>query len=297
MVLSLSPLPGDLGDGALGGASLEQSPQGIRLNAPLFDALQSTNRSSPPIPAIRPALLFRLYSENLHVRAKAKLQRDRLLSGPMIDIYVGPDKRHWSLHRNLLAHHSEILEFELSHGETDRLELPEHDPSGFELLVKWLYQGQLGDVSEFADATAKYEYGVSCHKLYLLSERFDLHTLKDLCMDQFRKALNESELVPDAEEMNELYKSSPDKSQFRRLIAQLAARQIMDPGTDRDVNDYRNCFLDNPEFAIELLASIRAATGGFLLDDPTESADACQWHDHVAGYCPVKGKGKTKQGK
>ena len=64
----------------------------------------------------------------------------------MIDIYVGEAKRHWSLHRNLLYHHSEVLEHELQGDEEkkpDRLDLPEYDPAGFELLVKWLYQVNL----------------------------------------------------------------------------------------------------------------------------------------------------------
>ena len=104
--------------------------------------------NAPPCPtvAVRPPLVARLYSNNLHIRAKAKLQRDRLLSGPMIDIYVGEAKRHWSLHRNLLYHHSEVLEHELQgDGEKkpDRIDLPEYDPAGFELLVKWLYQVNL----------------------------------------------------------------------------------------------------------------------------------------------------------
>lgn len=97
----------------------------------------------PTIP-VRPALAHRLNSHRLHVRAKAKLQRDRLLSGPMLDVYVGEDKRHWALHRNLLCHHSELLENELQ-GDNGKkknsLELPDHDPAGFEVCRFNLYRG------------------------------------------------------------------------------------------------------------------------------------------------------------
>ena len=151
-------------------------------DAPPREAPQLELAQQPEAPvgciAVRPALTHRLYSHRLHTRAKAKPQRDRLLSGPMIDIYVGADRRHRSLHRNLLCHHSEALENELlgdanSNSRKDRLDPTDHDPAGFELLVKWLYQGCL-DVSDFADANQKYDYVVNCHRLYLLCDRFDM---------------------------------------------------------------------------------------------------------------------------
>jgi hypothetical protein len=252
--------------------------------------------------AVRPALTHRLYSHRLHVRAKAKLQRDRLLSGHMIDIYVGESKRHWSLHRNLLCHHSEALENELlgeANAQTpkDRLELPDYDPAGFELLVKWLYQGSLDDVSDMADANQKYEYAVSCHKLYHLCDRFDMAQLKNVAMDQYRKGLNQAELVPDADEIDDIYRKSPSGSPFRTLMTRIAARQIMDPGSERDVDTYRECFENNPDFAIDLVKAIRSGTGGMLFDDPTDAGNECEYHDHQAGpNCHTKAKGKGKQG-
>ena len=102
----------------------------VKAGAPAKGALATR---CPDIP-VRPALAHRLNSHRLHVRAKAKLQRDRLLSGPMIDVYVGKDRRHWALHRNLLCHHSELLDSELEgdHGKyKSSLELPDQDPAGF----------------------------------------------------------------------------------------------------------------------------------------------------------------------
>jgi len=262
---------------------------------------------SPPSSAasrclpVRPVLAHRLNSHRLHVRAKAKLQRDRLLSGPMLDVFVGAARRHWALHRNLLCHHSERLEAEL-HGDGnkqhDRLELPEHDPAGFELLVKWLYQGKLDDVTDMADANQKYDYAVSCHKLYLLCDRFDMPQLKNVAMDQYRKGLNQAELVPDADEIADIYRQSPAGSPFRRLMTRIAARQIMDPASERDVETYRQCFESNSDFAIDMVKAIKHGTGGMLFDDPTDTGNECDYHDHDAGpNCHIKGKGRAKQGK
>jgi hypothetical protein len=289
---------GDDGDSDSDGGAPGQSLSEVDDSSVAPDAVDH-DAPRPRCLAVRPALAHRLYSHRLHVRAKAKLQRDRLLSGPMIDIYVGDARRRWTLHRSLLCHHSETLEAELEGtGKGDRkdaLELPEHDPAGFELLVKWLYQGKLDDVSDLPDATQKYEYAVHCHALYLLCDRFDMPQLKNVAMDQFRKGLNESELVPDADELDDIYRRSPVGSPFRRLMVKIAARQIMDPDSERDTETYRPCFAGNPDFAIELVNAIRAGTGGMLLDDPTEKGNECEYHDHEDGpHCNVKGKAKAK---
>lgn len=302
--------PPELADDADDGASDSSSGSDFALDAQSLSSEEADARAYAYVNApssaaarclpVRPALAHRLHSHRLHVRAKAKLQRDRLLSGPMLDIYVGAAKRHWALHRNLLCHHSELLEEELSAegNNHDKLELPDHDPAGFELLVKWLYQGKLDDVSEMVDANQKYEYAVSCHKLYRLCDRFDMPQLKNVAMDQYRKGLNQAELVPDADEIDDIYRQSPQGSPFRRLMTRIAARQIMDPDNDRDVETYRQCFEGNPDFAIELVKAIKHGTGGMLFDDPTEPGNECEYHDHNAGpNCHIKGKGKVKQGK
>ncbi|KAK8188006.1 uncharacterized protein BKA78DRAFT_320103 [Phyllosticta capitalensis] len=207
---------------------------------------------------------------------------------------------HWALHRNVLCYHSEYLASELQTNEStknkasNKLDLVEDDPKGFELLVKWLYQGKLEDVSSITDAGKKFEYAVACHKLYLLCERFDMPELKNMAIDQYRKGLNQARLVPDADEINEIYRESPDGSPFRTLVTRIAARQLMDPDNDKNAEDYRACFDSNPDFAVDLVNAIKAGTGGTLFTDPT-SGDECEYHDHEGGTdCHnnnTKGKG------
>jgi hypothetical protein len=237
--------------------------------------------------------------------AEAKEAHKRLLSGPTVDIYVGKERRHWSLHRKLLCHHSSYFETEFEghevpkakrEGKENKLELPDDDPRGFELLVKWLYQGMLEEVSDFVEDERKYDYAVACHKLYQLSDKFDMIALKNLAMDQYRRGLHEAELVPDAEEINEIYRASPVGSPFRTLMTKIAARQIMDPEIEKDAETYRKCFDDNPGFAVEMVNAIRYMSGGILFDDPTVGNE-CDYHDHSDGsgyHGQEKAKGKAK---
>lgn len=230
---------------------------------------------------------------------EAKRLRQRLLSGPTVDIYVGAQRRQWTLHRGLLCHHSSYFQSEFEDHEEPKtkksgqnvLELPDDDPAGFELLVKWLYQGQLEDVSDKSDEE-KYEHAVACYQLYLLCDKFDMLFLKNVAIDQYRKGLHEAQLVPDAEEINGIYRKSPLGSPFRKLMTRIAARQIMDPNVDKDAESYRVCFDGNPDFAVDMVNAIRYMSGGYLFEDPTE-ADECEYHDHSDGpNCHVKGKAK-----
>lgn len=271
-------------------------------NSPADPSRPGGEQSSPTEKWSRPALPYRIYSHRLRVQAHAKNERARLLSGPLVDIIVGVGdvKRQWSLHRNLLSYHSEYLASELQTNDAtknktgNKLELPEDDPKGFELLVKWLYQGKLDDVSDKPTAESKYDYAVACHKLYMLCERFDMPNLKNMAIDQYRKGLSLAELVPDADEINEIYHKSPEGSPFRVLMTRIAARQIMDPDADRNAESYRECFAASSDFAIDLVNAIKSGSGGVLFADPTRGDD-CTYHDHEHGP-NCYGKGKSKAG-
>lgn len=255
----------------------------------------------------RPSLLFRLHSDRLRVQANAKSLRERLLSGPLVDIYVGESKRHWALHRNLLAYHSDVFQEELQQQASEstptkskakqlessqavQLDLPGVDPSGFELFVKWMYQGKVEDVSSISEPQHKYSYAVACYNLHRLCDKFDIPRLKNIAMDQYRKGLAEAELVPDAEEINDIYRKSSEGSAFRKLVTKIAARQIMDPESEKDAESYRMCFESNPDFAIDLVNAIKDGTGGVLFEDATEGNN-CEFHDHSEGpNCHIRGK-------
>jgi hypothetical protein len=210
-----------------------------------------------------------------------------LLSGSVIEIFVGPEQKHWILHQNLLIHHSRFFdESHVINGEHKRVKdgklyLPDEDVGAFELLVKWLYQGSIEDVSR-KPQDQKWDYAFTCQKLYLLANTIGLSELRNLAIDQFRKGCHESGLVPGPEEMVPIYHRTPEASPFRKLVSKIAARQIMDPNNKRDASTYRQCFEASAEFAVDVINEIRIATNGMLFDDPTEGA-SCRFHVHDNG--------------
>ena len=211
----------------------------------------------------------------------------RLLSGPLVDVYVGANRKHWCIHRNVLCHHSEYFNIELGGdtkklgSKTSKLELLEDDPLAFEFLVKWLYQGKIDDVTDLP-MEQKWDHAETCQKLYFLCDRVKMPVLKNLAIDQFRKGCNEAGLVPGPEEMRPVYEKTPANSPFRKLVSKIAARQIMDPESEKDAASYRDVFQASPDFAIDVVNAIRKGAGGKLLEDPT-ATDHCSYHQHENG--------------
>ncbi|KAI4114990.1 MAG: hypothetical protein LQ345_004331 [Seirophora villosa] len=206
-----------------------------------------------------------------------------------MDLYVGQSRRHWCLHQDLLCYHTPY--FQGSNGSNDKqkpgkIELLDEDPQAFELLVKWLYQGRLDDVSDMP-MDKKWDYADACQKLYILCDRINMPQLKDIAIDQFRKGCNEAGLVPGPEEIKPIYATTPPHSPIRKLVSRIAARQIMDPDTNSDAGSYRLCFESSADFAIDVVDAIRQGSGPRLFDDPTEGPGCC-YHEHGRGQlCKV----------
>lgn len=128
----------------------------------------------------------------------------------------------------------------------------------------------------------KWDHAETCQKLYILCDRVKMPVLKNLAIDQFRKGCNEAGLVPGPEEMRPVYEKTPANSPFRKLVSKIAARQIMDPDSEKDAASYREVFQASPDFAIDVVNAIRKGAGGKLLEDPT-ATDGCSYHQHENG--------------
>ncbi|KAL2051216.1 hypothetical protein ABVK25_008464 [Lepraria finkii] len=218
-----------------------------------------------------------------------------LLSGNLMDICVGKQKRHWLLHRNILVYHSTWFQKQIEEGNKQnfgKVELLDDDPRAFELLVKWLYQGKIDEVSDMP-MDKKWYYADACQQLYVLCEKLNLPLVKNQAIDQFRKGCFEAGLVPGPEEMKPIYDRTPPSSPFRKLVSRIAARQIMDPESQSDASKYRQCFEASADFAIDVINAIKEGSGGKLFHDPTEE-DGCYYHEHLPGQSCNSGLYKMK---
>ena len=219
-----------------------------------------------------------------------------------MNVYVGPKRRHWSLHRNLLNYHTTWFHDKVREGVREKggftpssnnnninkngiqhnaIDFVDTDPRAFELLVKYLYQGHIDDVTTMS-LDKKWDYADSCQQLYLLCSQINLPELKNEAIDQFRKGCFQAGLVPGPEEMRPIYERTGKEDAFRKLVSRIAARQIMDPFGECDAGKYRECFATSPDFGIDVVNAIKEGAVGKLFDDPTEG-EGCLYHDHQFG--------------
>lgn len=218
-----------------------------------------------------------------------------LLTGPTISIFTGPERKQWTLHLKLLAHQSPFFASR-TESDDDQLEYLDDNPLGWSLLVAYFYRSSLPPLSDFRSPNTKYEHAVACHSLYILCFRFSIPALANLAIDRLRRCLHTAHLVPDADEIHEMYNSSPEGSGMRNLMIRIAARQIMDPEVERDVQAYFGCFEKSPEFAVGLVREIRRLSGGVLFGNPN-AGSGCEYHEHAEGEaCDGVGEGEVNTG-
>ncbi|CZR54512.1 uncharacterized protein PAC_04396 [Phialocephala subalpina] len=66
----------------------------------------------------------------------------KVISGPRVDVFIGPRKKHYSLPKNLLCHFSEhfddYINVDFNEGETHKIELPEDEVEEVALILEYM---------------------------------------------------------------------------------------------------------------------------------------------------------------
>jgi hypothetical protein len=65
----------------------------------------------------------------------------------MVDLYIGPDKVHFSVHKELLCnkipYFDKMFKGQFEEGAINSATFPEDAPDSFDLLVEWVYSGSI----------------------------------------------------------------------------------------------------------------------------------------------------------
>lgn len=104
------------------------------------------------------------------------------LTGDTIDVYIGPKRKHYVVHKALLTRYEWFSKRILSRGP---LYLLAEDPKVFELLIGWLYRKTLNAISTTDDSVAEEEATLYVG-LYLRAYEWDIHELQNALMDRLR---------------------------------------------------------------------------------------------------------------
>lgn len=111
-----------------------------------------------------------------------------MLQGPNVDIYVGPNKKHFVLPKLLLCHYSKYFERCFNGGfkeaETQELALPEDEVYYFEALLEVMLQGKISE--GFANKEVRF---LTSRVIYYVGDRISCRNLLiKKCLDLLRYA-------------------------------------------------------------------------------------------------------------
>lgn len=125
----------------------------------------------------------------------------------MVDLYVGPEKAHFRVHKTILCHKIPYFEKMFrSGGFVESLEnkatFPEDAVESFDVLIEWVYSGVLRSIPSKDSAKI---YAWDFPNFYYLLDKFCLFELMDQAMDNFRRAESKLNMFWKVKDMQQVY--------------------------------------------------------------------------------------------
>jgi hypothetical protein len=201
-----------------------------------------------------------------------------MISGPKVDVYVGPKKKHYNLPKLLLCHYSKYFDRCFNgpfvEGQTQKLELPEDNVEYFEFLLEYMLRGKFPDTPPVAccDGFTTYRW----LEFLQYADKYDFGDVSGVVFERLKKRLSwlassgrlKGYHEVDAQCIEVVFTAAPAGSLLRALIVQAA---LSDKGVDG-----LKVFAKQEErlegYAAELLKQIRSSriSGGKWTDPLTK---------------------------
>lgn len=198
------------------------------------------------------------------------------MTGPSTNLYVGPQKKHYTIPKRLFCHFSgyakAFLEGGLSEASANAISLPDVDADVFQYLWQWLYTGKVRLNSFYASNTDLdgYERLVqACQllcRLHILGEHllFDYRFLESGVQMQLETVIEEAKReelpIPLRPDIVEEVVSRYALAQYTDFCSSFTLRPVVlrhlcnfQFCTTVDFTDYENCFQKDGALAAELL--------------------------------------------
>ncbi|KAI9720198.1 MAG: hypothetical protein M1812_003016 [Candelaria pacifica] len=202
-----------------------------------------------------------------------------LLTPEMVDLYVGPGRQLFRVHKGLLCYHSaffdKAFDGKFKEGQEGMMYLPKDDPVPFEIVVTWLYRQSIDEIPTTGDveAYASLEQTVD---LYILADKLCINTLKNMAMDRLQRGLLSGNRIIDTE-CTKVYKSTLADSPLRRFVARLTAWDLQGHWNTK-LSEYVNEEADL-DFAKDIIELLRNRSS---IPDP-RNPSKCEYHEHTDG--------------
>ncbi|KAJ8071944.1 hypothetical protein OCU04_002248 [Sclerotinia nivalis] len=204
-----------------------------------------------------------------------------------VDIYVGPEKKLFRIHRGILCDKVPYFQKMFSSGFVEALEgkvfFPEDSPQSFDLFYGWVYLGTLPTFN-CVDGGGESGFNWNPLLLYFLADKLCLVELMDKSSDIYFEGLAKSGRIPKTEWVEKVYELTPMGSPLRKFMCHsmyyvfstLRSERIEATWTTDGV---AMVMKSHPDFAIDFLNLLRSNPVGIAAKDPTK-LPKCDFHCH-----------------
>ena len=185
------------------------------------------------------------------------LQLDRLLTSSLVDIYVGQESTHWTLHERLLTYYSPFFS-SIFYADDKKEEkknrgnksygLPDEDDYPFELLVGWLYSKSIRAPQTEKDIGPLLE-------LYLLAEKFEMEKLGVDVVELVREFYHNTSTYPGLRRVQYIYSETDEDNEMREMMVSSIARQLTT--SDKFPAHWASALKRNGQLGVDIIRSIQ----------------------------------------
>lgn len=211
-----------------------------------------------------------------------------LLTSSLVDIYVGPESTHWTLHEKLLCHYSSFFASKFytknkPSSSSRSFGLPDEDDNAFELLVGWLYSRALRYPEEEKDIGPLLE-------LYLMSEKFEIRKLSDDVVETVRAFYHNNEAYPGLRRVQYIYANTQEDNPMREMMVGSIARYLT--LNESIPAHWESALKRNGQLAVDIIRSIqRWHLEGDSVPDARDASLERGREMNAVGFSEVEEKG------
>jgi len=152
------------------------------------------------------------------------------MGNEIVHIFVGSDKKQFTIHKRLLCTHSNFFEKAFNGGfkeaTEDKMDLPDDDPLIFNALVEWLYSHKRHRTIK----NTSYLEGVdSLINLYIFGEKIGCNGLKNASMDELQDWLDNGDIsLLKLSQISQIFENTLSTTDpIRRFCAAIISFDIM----------------------------------------------------------------------
>ena len=215
-----------------------------------------------------------------------------MLGTEMVDLYVGPDKEHFRVHKAVLC--SEIPYFDkmfnggFSEASSNTATFPEDHGKAFDLLLGWVYGGDLIVTEE--ETRGDNPIMGSLIELSKLAHKLCLPPLEDRVVDMVRNIYRSRYAWPKSSRFLMVYSTLRESCGMRKYFAHCFAYLTLETNEHWPISGdegLADAMIKSVDLTQDVLTILRASGG--KVSSPNEVPD-CNFHYHAEGEPCYKDK-------